>query len=169
MQLWLFFWIFFEKRTPRCQILICEYESIFCVCHLFSQRYVLEIFGLTHREDIYRMLSVLPFLYITTWVNAYRFQKALALKYAKEKGRNLSNMEGKAIKKIASLYLAEGVSVFFYFHLSHLQYTKFLLETRTFTISNLNVLHCFFPALNYLSFAKREILKKTFCSFYPLA
>lgn len=78
-------------------------------------------------------------------------------------------MEGKATKKMPSLYLAEGVPVFFYFHLSHLQYTKFLLEPRTFTTSNLNVLHSLLPAVNYLSFAKREVLKKTFCSFFPLA
>lgn len=88
-------------------------------------------------EKTYRILSVLPFLYITTWVNAKRFEKVFALKYTKKKGSISSNREGKARKKMASLYLAEVFSVFFfYFHLSHLKHTKFLLETRIFTINN---------------------------------
>lgn len=53
----------------------------------------------TQRRYIYRILSVLPFLYITTWVNAIRFLKVVTLKYAHTKRNHSSNMEGKARKK----------------------------------------------------------------------
>lgn len=71
---------------------------------------------------------------------------------------------------MSSLYLAEVFSVIFKFHLNHLKHTKFILETRTFAINNLNVSQCLLPALSYLSFARREILKEEilFCSFNPL-
>lgn len=93
-------------------------------------------------------------------MNENRFLKAFALKYANKKGTNSSNMEGKERKKIASLCLAEIFFVFFNFHLSRLKQTKFLLETRILAINNLDVSQCLLPALIYLSFARREILKK---------
>jgi len=78
-----------------------------------------EVRSYTQAEVIYRLLSVLNFLYITTRVNANRFLKVFALKYAHKKRIDSTNMEGKARKKkkIAFLYLADvcGVFGFFFF------------------------------------------------------